>query len=277
MARAYPKLGEVVAFRNVVPSIPFDTAVDEISIQALITQLGYHLVYEPRAVVYNRGSTSLGDFIRQRRRIYAGHLRIRQQQRYTAPTMSTWRIMRALMRTRAFANPRSVWRTVATMALEGTARALGRVDYMSGRSHHVWAMAGTTKHHIAEEANAWSRQSVLVFRITGFHAHEIELGARVSQQLVHEVQSLIRKALPSAQAVTAAPSATIIATVPVERDEAERAAQAAIQTTAATSVHVGGRREGVAVELTCGIITFTPKDQALALALESEPAIARLS
>src|SRR5262249_26250976 len=53
IARRSPKLGEIVAFRNVVPSIPSDTAVDEISIQALVTGLGYQLVYEPQAIVYN--------------------------------------------------------------------------------------------------------------------------------------------------------------------------------------------------------------------------------
>ena len=37
IARDAPKLGEMVAFRNVVPSIPLDTAVDELSIQALIS------------------------------------------------------------------------------------------------------------------------------------------------------------------------------------------------------------------------------------------------
>src|SRR5919206_4124050 len=64
LARDAPKLGEVVAFRNVVPRIPLDTAVDEISLQALITQLGYRLVYEPHAIVYNRGPATVGDFPR---------------------------------------------------------------------------------------------------------------------------------------------------------------------------------------------------------------------
>ena len=83
IARQSPKLGEIVAFRNVVPSIPLDTAVDELSIQGLVAHLGYRLVYEPDAVVYNRGPTTVGDFLRQRRRIYAGHLRIRDQQDYS--------------------------------------------------------------------------------------------------------------------------------------------------------------------------------------------------
>ena len=102
IARHSPKLGEVVAFRNVVPSIPLDTAVDELSIQALITQLGFRLVYEPRAVVYNRGPATVQDFLRQRRRIYAGHLRIREQQAYSAPTMSAWRAGRALLGAESF-------------------------------------------------------------------------------------------------------------------------------------------------------------------------------
>src|SRR5260370_25605547 len=59
IARHSPKLGEMVAFRNVVPSIPLDTAVVELSVQALITQLGFRLVYEPRAVVYNRGPATV--------------------------------------------------------------------------------------------------------------------------------------------------------------------------------------------------------------------------
>jgi biofilm PGA synthesis N-glycosyltransferase PgaC len=46
LAREHPKLGEVIAFRNVISGIPIDSPVDEISIQALISQLGYQLIYE---------------------------------------------------------------------------------------------------------------------------------------------------------------------------------------------------------------------------------------
>jgi cellulose synthase/poly-beta-1,6-N-acetylglucosamine synthase-like glycosyltransferase len=80
LAREAPKLGEVVAFRNVVPSIPLDSAVDEISIQAVITQLGYRLVYEPGAIIYNRGPATVRDFLRQRRRIYCGIVAFSQTQ-----------------------------------------------------------------------------------------------------------------------------------------------------------------------------------------------------
>lgn len=88
IARESPKLGEIIAFRNVISAVPLDTAVDELSIQALIEQLGYRLAYEPRAVVYNRGPATMHDFLRQRRRIHDGYLRVRQQQAYAASTMS---------------------------------------------------------------------------------------------------------------------------------------------------------------------------------------------
>jgi hypothetical protein len=55
LARIRPKLGEVVAFRNVVSGIPTNTSVDEISIQALVFQLGYKLVCEPACIVYDKG------------------------------------------------------------------------------------------------------------------------------------------------------------------------------------------------------------------------------
>src|SRR5437667_4187300 len=46
LARVHPKLGEVIAFRNVISGIPSDSPVDEISIQAIISRLCYELIYE---------------------------------------------------------------------------------------------------------------------------------------------------------------------------------------------------------------------------------------
>src|SRR5579859_1969754 len=87
LARIHPKLGEVIAFRNVISGIPTDSPVDEISIQALISQLGYQLIYEPASIVYNKGPLTIRDFLKQRRRIHAGHLQVRKQQNYAASTM----------------------------------------------------------------------------------------------------------------------------------------------------------------------------------------------
>jgi hypothetical protein len=259
-----PKLGEVVAFRNVVPHIPLDTAVDEISIQALITQLGYRLVYEPRAVVYNRGPATVQDFLRQRRRIYAGHLRVRQQQGYTASTMSVGRVGRALLALDAFTSPRAACWTLGAGGLEALARVLGHYDYRRKRPHHVWEMVASTKPRIIETAQ--SRQSVLVFRIIDLHQRELELGARAVALVTQQVTHHMRRVLGSDAIVGVKGSGTIIALLPVEREEAERTAQQLIQAIEATPLRVGGHREGVAVKLACGIVAFS-QTQALALAV----------
>jgi poly-beta-1,6-N-acetyl-D-glucosamine synthase len=98
-----PKLGEVTAFRNVISGIPTGSAVDEISIQAMISQLGFQLIYTPDCVVYNKGSVTVRDFLKQRRRIYAGHLKVLQQQNYEVSTMKVTPIARQFVACRHFA------------------------------------------------------------------------------------------------------------------------------------------------------------------------------
>jgi biofilm PGA synthesis N-glycosyltransferase PgaC len=152
IARQSPKLGEIVAFRNVVPSIPPDTIVDELFIQALISQLGYRVVYEPQALVYNFGPATMHDFLSQRRRIHAGHLRVRAEQAYSASTLSAWRAGRALLASDAsFRSLRATWWSIGTVVLEATARVLGRYDSIHRRQPPgVWEIADSTKRNVAE-------------------------------------------------------------------------------------------------------------------------------
>src|SRR5438094_1362016 len=131
LARTQPKLGEVIAFRNVISGIPIDSPVDEISIQALISQLGYQLIYEPACIVYNKGPLTIRDFLKQRRRIYAGHLQVRDQQNYVASTMKVGPIVRQLLACRDFtmSTPKQALWTLGTVLLEGFARLQGYYDY----------------------------------------------------------------------------------------------------------------------------------------------------
>jgi GGDEF domain-containing protein len=259
IARQSPKLGELVAFRNVIPSIPLDTAVDELSIQALVTQLGYQLVYEPQATVYNRGPSTVQDFLRQRRRIYAGHLRIRDQQAYSAPTMSAWRAGRALLGPEYFATPRTALWSVGTIGLEATARALGRYDVARGRrSHAVWEMCDTTKRNIDDAANAKRHHNVVVFHITNFHRLELEIGLHASRQLARRVADRIQQALGAAARVSAQESGTAVALLPGDRGAAEQAAQAIVQLFEVSPVAHNGRGAATPITLAYGIIAFPP-------------------
>jgi biofilm PGA synthesis N-glycosyltransferase PgaC len=265
IARQAPKLGEIVAFRNVVPSIPTDTAVDEISIQALVEQLGYRLVYEPDAIVYNRGPTTVADFLRQRRRIYAGHLRIADQQGYAAPTMSSARLLRTLLGSGAFMSPRGAAWSIGTVGLEATARGLGHYDVMRGRPQHVWEMCATTKEHVADGATAQAQQNVLVFHIVDFNRYQLELGVQATRQLTHRVRDHIKQAVGSKAIVSIRRSGTIVAVVDGHREAAQR-----------TAAEIVG---AASVTLACGIIAFQDSGPCVAQSipvpvLAAEPATA---
>jgi biofilm PGA synthesis N-glycosyltransferase PgaC len=257
VAKESPKLGEAVAIRNVLPGIPIDTPVDEISIQALITQLKYRLVYEPAAIVYNRGPATIADYLKQRRRIAAGHLQIRQQQGYSAATMSVWRVGRALLGTKdAFATPRATCWTIATVALEAWARALGAADYGRRRQHTTWQVVDSTKSAIGDEAAGRRPHSVLVFRIADFHQHELEHGAHRAQLLHRNVLQEVRRLLGPVGTISTERNGTIVAVVGEGRAEAELLAGQVIDTIEAAPITANGDRQGVGVLLTCGIIAF---------------------
>jgi biofilm PGA synthesis N-glycosyltransferase PgaC len=146
-----PKMGELIAFRNFFHQIPHDSAVDEASIEPLIRGQGLELRYTPDSVVYNRGPETVQDFLRQRRRIYAGHVYVRNTLGYRVSTMKSARILWLLL---AVPGMKRDWRYFlwgpAVIAVEAYARLLGMVDYrVWKRKHAVWEVVETTKAAVA--------------------------------------------------------------------------------------------------------------------------------
>lgn len=143
----HPKIGELIAFRNFFHQIPQDSAVDEASIEPLIRGQGLRLHYAPAAIVYNCGPETVADFLRQRRRIYAGHIYVRKTLGYGVSTMKTTRILSLLLFSPGV---RRDWRFLlwgsATVILEAYARMLGAADYnLYKRKHAIWDVVKTTK------------------------------------------------------------------------------------------------------------------------------------
>jgi hypothetical protein len=198
LARTHPKLGEVIAFRNVISGIPTDSPVDEISIQALISQLGYQLNYEPACIVYNKGPLTIRDFLKQRRRIYAGHLQTRDRQNYAASTMKVNPIFLQLIACRDFtmSTPRQALWTLATVMLEGHARLQGYLDYRRKHAYHIWDMVDSTKdleagrHKVRRICNA---QSVIVFRFILESTEEYDINPERQDR---EATEAARKLIP---------------------------------------------------------------------------------
>jgi cellulose synthase/poly-beta-1,6-N-acetylglucosamine synthase-like glycosyltransferase len=138
------KAGEMIAFRKIFERIPYHTAVDEASIEPVVRGQGYTVAYVPMAVVYNKGPETVADFLRQRRRIYAGHLAVRDTLGYSVSTMSALRILVLLLRNLNFRPRAFVW-TWAVVGLETYGRLLGLRDYKMRRDHRIWEIATTTK------------------------------------------------------------------------------------------------------------------------------------
>lgn len=140
-----PKLGELVAFRPVFGAMPADTAVDEARIEALILERGLRLTYVPEARVFMKGPATVGDYLAQRRRIHAGHLRLRRTTGHRVSTMGSLGIWRAAREAGAL-SPGGVGTFASAAVLETAARLLGWYDAtLVRRDHAVWRRIDSTK------------------------------------------------------------------------------------------------------------------------------------
>jgi cellulose synthase/poly-beta-1,6-N-acetylglucosamine synthase-like glycosyltransferase len=147
----WPKMGELIAFRNIFFQIPGDSAVDEASIEPLIIGQGMKLRYAPEAIVYNHGPENVRDFIKQRRRIFTGHLYVKDMLGYQVATMGAMRILRCYLKAMNYRDWRYYTWGPIIMALEVFVRALGIYDYVvRKRNPYIWQMAETTKKGLAE-------------------------------------------------------------------------------------------------------------------------------
>jgi biofilm PGA synthesis N-glycosyltransferase PgaC len=140
-----PKMGELIAFRNVFRQIPSDSAVDEASIEPLIIGQGLRILYAPEAIIRNKGPETVRDFLKQRRRIFAGHLYVKDLVGYQVSTIKGLPIAWLYIR-----NIKLDWRYFvwgpAVIALEILGRFWGAYDYrIWKRKPFVWPVAETTK------------------------------------------------------------------------------------------------------------------------------------
>ena len=140
-----PRLGEMIAFRKVFDCIPPDVAMDEAFVEALVIRRGLQVRYAPDAMVYNMGPDTVGDFLKVRRRNFAGHLHLKEKFGYQVSSLDRGRVMRLALG-EVWGAVRLVWTLFALAGLEAVARGLGWWDYrVRHRRHEVWDIAWSTK------------------------------------------------------------------------------------------------------------------------------------
>ncbi|HQU72220.1 MAG TPA: glycosyltransferase [Calditrichia bacterium] len=145
IAMEHPKCGELIAFRNIIPSIPFFTAVDEAIIEAIFREKGLKICYAPEALVRNKGPETLHDFVKQRRRIAVGHKHLLATTGYQVATFRSSSIFRYILKEMRW-TPREVLYMTGLIAVEAYCRVAGTINFhLFDKNPFVWSISTTTK------------------------------------------------------------------------------------------------------------------------------------
>lgn len=143
-----PRLGEMIAFRKVFERIPADVAMDEAFVEAFIVKRGMDVKYAPDAIVYNTGPTTIGDFMRQRRRNHAGHLFLKHKYGYAVSSIQNKRVAKIAWK-ELWGIVQLAWVLFLLAAIEGWSRLMGWYDYAVKQDRHVvWNMAWSQKQNV---------------------------------------------------------------------------------------------------------------------------------
>lgn len=145
LALEAPKCGEMIAFRNIVSRIPKYTAVDEATVEAIISEANLKLVYAEKAFVRNKGAETLRDFIKQRRRIASGHRYLKTTMGHEVATQSSCNIFKKVIASQNRAI-REMFYMPLLILIEAYSRFMGAVDfYLRDKNPFIWDISLTTK------------------------------------------------------------------------------------------------------------------------------------
>jgi len=137
--------GELCAFRpSLVKKIPTNLATDEPYIEMLIRREGYKIAYIPNALVYVRGPESLREIIKHRRRLWTGHLQIKQMQGFAVSTSDFRKILSTLIKSFKL-NFKELFVMALFIVLDTYSYLLARYDLSKGKIPFVWETLKSTK------------------------------------------------------------------------------------------------------------------------------------
>ncbi|NLT38258.1 MAG: glycosyltransferase [Methanomassiliicoccus sp.] len=141
----YPKVGELVAFRNLGITLPTTMQSDEDIMRMELEKKGLRTVYVPEAIVHNKGPTTVRDFLKQRTRVNIGEQYMKRIYDYDIPTWNPrWLFQSYLGFLRD--NSRELPRTIAAMSLEAYARIYAMLYVKMDRGDKaVWSQVSSTK------------------------------------------------------------------------------------------------------------------------------------
>jgi cellulose synthase/poly-beta-1,6-N-acetylglucosamine synthase-like glycosyltransferase len=145
LSLSHPKVGELIAFRNVGVMIPAGTSTDEDAIRMNLEGRGYRTVYAPNALVMNKGPTTLSDFWKQRTRVNIGEQYMKRRFDYDTPTWNLGFIISA-MKEVLKNNWKHPVKAFLSIGLEVLSRTYATIYVKLDRGDKsVWEMVQTSK------------------------------------------------------------------------------------------------------------------------------------
>jgi biofilm PGA synthesis N-glycosyltransferase PgaC len=138
-----PKLsGELCAIRtSCLLEIPESVVTDEPYIELAIRRQAYAVHYLPTAVVQIRCPTNIVDLLKQRRRIWIGHMQLKRTTGFTVSTSNIRNILTGVCRLK----PNEAFYMLLGILLEVTAYSQAKMDSRNGNIPYVWEPIQSTK------------------------------------------------------------------------------------------------------------------------------------
>jgi biofilm PGA synthesis N-glycosyltransferase PgaC len=141
----YPKVGEMMAFRNMHIQIPTKMQSDEDLIRMDLEKKGFRSVYVSEAIVINKGPETVRDYLKQRTRVNIGERYMKKWYDFDIPTWDQSYLFKALQ---GFIkeNWRDTWKMFLAIGLEAFARVYASLHVKLDKGDKpVWNMVETTK------------------------------------------------------------------------------------------------------------------------------------
>jgi biofilm PGA synthesis N-glycosyltransferase PgaC len=144
-----PKLGELVAFRRLFRTIPTDTVADEAFIEYIVKSKNMELRFVPDAVVLNRGPEKLTDYIEQRRRVFIGHMQLKDRYGYQTSTMNPGLMISAVLEELSTNPLPTLFYALVAAGLETHARVSAFINYrLKHIVPYIWRTISSTSNTI---------------------------------------------------------------------------------------------------------------------------------
>jgi cellulose synthase/poly-beta-1,6-N-acetylglucosamine synthase-like glycosyltransferase len=141
----YPKVGEAIAFRNLHIQIPTGMQSDEDLVRMDLEKRGFRTVYEPEAVVINKGPETVRDYWKQRTRVNIGERYMKRLFDFDIPTWDNHYLFQAYL---GFLkdNSSQIVRMSAAVVMEMLARVYASIYVLLDKGDKVvWSMVESTK------------------------------------------------------------------------------------------------------------------------------------